>query len=449
MVLPATRRGGRRLSAAVLSCLLTAVTAGPALAAGPAVSKERLHPPKSVEEGAWWYDKMHIAQAHKTSTGKGVTIALIDSGIDLSVPELQGADIRMGLDCREKRAKPRTGPHAGHGTSQAALLVGNGRGTGKGGAGIRGIAPDATILAYDNDLRPEQDDIQCTSEARSRMFDDAVRRGADIISVAATYGGDVIPAARRAIAAGVVVVGAAGADDVVNSVFPSDMEGAVSVYAVDERAKPWNHQRNTGSPVISAPGVFVGAGGIFDHGWSSTGWSSGTSPATTLTSGALALVKAKYPEATGNQLLQHMVHHTGGDGPYAWDDTYGFGIVSVTEMLQTNPTQWPDENPLGKDLRATLTKYPMSASSLIEDEASPSAGPTDTSDTAGSDRSDETGSGEPETAPAAGETDSAAGVPAWTWPAAALVVAAAAGGVLITRRRRGTTPGVVDETRGA
>ena len=128
MSAPATRRSSRRLSAAVLSCLLTAVAARTA-SRGRTSSEQGAPAPAQERRGRGpGRSTIRIAQAHKTSTGEDVTIALIDSGIDLSVPEDQGADIRMGLDCREKRAKPRTGPHAGHGTGRAALLVGNGRG---------------------------------------------------------------------------------------------------------------------------------------------------------------------------------------------------------------------------------------------------------------------------------------------------------------------------------
>ncbi|HSE70649.1 MAG TPA: S8 family serine peptidase [Nocardioidaceae bacterium] len=409
----------RVVPAAVLACL-------PALVSAPSPAQEvqRPRPPKTVEQGAWWFDAMRLGAAHEQATGKGATIALIDSALDTSVPELQGADIRLRLDCNGNRARPLTGPGASHGTAQAALLVGNGRGNAPGGEGVRGIAPDATVLAYDNDLEPGTDHIECPAEGFRRMFRDAVRQGADVISVASTLGADVFPVVTEAVSSGVVVVAAAGADDVAGHVYPADAVGVVSVNAVDEGAQPWKHNRNTGSPVISAPGVFVGSGGISERGWSSLGWGTGTSAATSITSGALALVESRYPDATGNQLIQHLIHYTGGEGGYYWDEDYGFGIVSVTRMLQTSPTQWPDENPLGKKIPDAVDRYPMSASSLVEDE--PVAG--------------EPAAGEP--AASAG-TAGPIGTGSWVWVAAGLALLVAAGGVALAARRRRAAEGEV------
>lgn len=441
------RRTTGRLMAAGLVALLTGLTA-------PAQADRR--PPDTIEEGAWWYDAMGIEQAHEKGTGKGVTIALLDGPFDLSVPELQGADIRFGFDCNGRKSRSYTGSGSNHGTAQAVLLVGNGRGDGPGGTGVRGIVPDATVLAYDFDLEPERKRISCSDEARQRMVDDAVRRGADIISVASTFTHGRPEAYERAIAAGVIVVGAAGADDVLNSAVPADLEGAVSVYAVDRDARPWKDQRTSGQPVISAPGVHIGTGAYLSNGeWTSNGWMTGTSPATTITSGSLALVKSAFPEATGNQLLQHMIHYPGGTRKFSWDDEYGFGIVSPVAMLQSDPTQWPDENPLlGKVLGESVTKYPMWVSSLVDDPASASPSPSPSpgasasaapsdeaspsvepvaSDTGRDDASADRGSGE--TSP-------------WIWWVVAAVAALAVATVLMTRMRARTAARLQDRTGG-
>lgn len=425
--------GPRPLSVAVVACLLGL------LVASPAAAGQRSRPPENVQQGAWWFRAMKLEQAHRTSTGKGAKIALVDSAIDTSIPELRGADIRMRLDCQGRKARPASGVGYSHGTSQAALMVGSGRGTGEGGAGVRGIAPDATILAYDDDERPETDRIECPTEGMDRIFDDAIRQGADIISVAATMNADVGPAVERALDAGVIVVAASGADDVGGSTYPADQVGVVSVVAVDKFAKPWKHGRWGGVPTIAAPGVHVGSGGIFDYGWSSTGWSTGTSPATSITSGALALVKAEYPDATANQLLQHLVHNTGGGGPFSWDEEYGFGIVSVTNMLESSPTQWPDESPLGKVVPDAVHKYPMSASSLVDDpepaeDASAPAGPEQTTAASADSEKD----GRP-----------SQGLPAWAWLVGAAVAAGAVVTLLTTRRGRRSAPAADNQTRGA
>jgi hypothetical protein len=100
--------------------------------------------------------------------------------------------------------------------------------------------------------------------------------------------------------------------------------------------------------------------------WYSAGWVTGTSPATAITAGTLALVKSRYPRATGNQLIQHLVHTAGGKR-YNWHHGYGFGVVNPLTMLASSPTQWPDENPLWLHPREALTNYPMWASSAVDD----------------------------------------------------------------------------------
>lgn len=426
------RRTGRLLSAAlagVLACLV----------AGPA-SAEPVRAPRTVAEGAWWYDVMGIDEAHEKATGEGATIALIDGPYNTSVPELQGADLRLMTGCDGRRTRPYDGPGAAHGTSQAALLLGNGRGNGEGGAGIRGIVPDATVLAYDWDREPEKKHLQCSTAALSAMFDDAVRRGADVISVAGTLGDGIAAAARRAIDAGVIVVGAAGAKGSLGSEMPADLEGAVSVYAVDAQARQWKGQTSFGFPVVCAPGVYVGTGGYYGGSWTSNAWATGTSPATTITAGALALVKSAYPDATGNQLLQHLIHHTGGDVPYSWDEEFGFGIVSVREMLRTDPGQWPDENPLGKVLADAVQEYPMSASSLVEGDG-PSASPSErATEPAGDSANDATGAGQ--TDPVAGDSaadEASTGPGLGVWVALAVLLLLVAGAVLMRGRGRRTT----------
>ena len=80
-----------------------------------------------------------------------------------------------------------------------------------------------------------------------------------------------------------------------------------------------------------------------------------------MVAGSLALVKEKYPEASGNQLVQHLIHLTGGTREYGWDGDYGFGIVSVEEMLAEDPSGWPDANPLLAGPKRAVADYPMSA----------------------------------------------------------------------------------------
>lgn len=333
----------------------TAATALAGLACGllGASSAAAASPDERYGKDAWWYKAMGIADAHKISTGKGVTVAVIDEALDPTVPELRGQDVTpVGNFCAG--GPTRTGAGASHGTSISVNIVGSGRGTLPGGRGVAGIAPDASLRFYAIDDSPAKD-AQCAKTVELAMadaIDAAVADNARIISIAsgATKRVAVNEAAvQRALAAGVVVVAASGNSPAVNSVvYPAAFPGVIAVAAVDRNAKPWsgNVAGNREAFVISAPGVDVSTGLFDGDRWRSDAFVTGTSEAAPLVAGGLALVAAKYPKATGNQLIQHLIHNPGGEGAFGRDLEYGYGIISVPKMLVSDPAQWPDVNPL-------------------------------------------------------------------------------------------------------
>jgi hypothetical protein len=232
-----------------------------------------------------------------------------------------------------------------------------------------------------------------------------------------------------------------------SAMYPAAVPGVVAVQAVDREAKAWAQTLVSDKAVVAAPGVDVGAGG-----WSpATGrfdslrYSTGTSDAAAIVWGALAAVKSRYPEATGNQLVQHLIHEVGGEEEHDWDGTFGFGIVSVTQMLKSDPGQWPDENPLLKGPRASVRDYPDWVSSEVEDppgkgENAPTA---DDGGEAGS--SEESGgSGAASAASDAASDETGSGVPGWVWPVGGVaVLAVLAGAVVALRRGRGSAEGAL------
>ena len=130
------------------------------------------------------------------------------------------------------------------------------------------------------------------------------------------------------------------------------------------------------NPVITAPGVDVtGIRWVPGRGWQSGQSRTGTSDAAPIVAGALALVKSKYPDATGNQLIQQLIHYT-SSGTYAWDRTYGFGLVSVSKMLAERPDRVARRQPAAQRPRRALKDYPMSSRRDGAASADPSAGGT-------------------------------------------------------------------------
>ena len=268
-------------------------------------------------------------------SGKGITIALIDGPVDTSAPELQGADITTVTPCPLIPAADSTS----HATAMASLLV----------SPDYGIAPGATIINYATPLRGEdltQEDRRCAT-GFTRMLTLALNDGADIISysVGGNSSGAMAPTLTKADLDGAIVVAAMGnnnQEDYVESYASSNL--SVGVAATDihgNRADYSNYGKGTtvalyGGPVSTRD---YPSGGIYHE-------TKGTSVATALTSGYLALAMEKWPEATNRQILQSLVRTAARDDGVEWDPGYGYGLANLRGLLTEDPTNLPDENPL-------------------------------------------------------------------------------------------------------
>ncbi len=435
---PVRRTRLTRATALGLSALLLGMAAPVPASATPVTQEKGLN--------TWWYSALGLAKAHQETTGEGVKIAVIDEGIDPTAPELRGAPVKLGLDCDGHRVKPATGAKADHGTTVTTLISGTGRGTGPGGQGIRGVAPDAAVTFYADDSDPSDEFVDCDTSDTFQLLKLAMRDHPDIIttSIDLSYALSIRPVIKRALDEGIVLVGAAGQkgreiNTGITMTFPASVPGAIAVLAGDRNGRAWTENPRPfrsfidGNPVITGPGVGVTATGwVPGSGWQSGRDRTGTSFAAPIVAGALALVKSKYPDATGNQLVQQLIHTT-SSGTYAWDKDYGFGLVSMSKMLASDPTEWPDVNPLLKGPRAALKDYPMSSRGA-QGAASPSASPSgDTTKSSGTD----------DTKPTSAASADGGGVPVWVWPIAAVVLLGLAGAGIAANKRgsRSTTSG--------
>ena len=407
------RRSGVIVSAAtmVVAALVGAPSAASAKTADP-----------------WWFSALHLADAHKKTTGKGVTIAVIDTGLDPTVPDLKGADIEFGAACapRGKKSLPRPRDFAAnHGTAMTTMIAGQGQGNGPGGAGITGVAPDATIRFYDYTANPRLGAKKCGESEIGYLFRQAVEDKVDIISFSTTSVFSLDVVIDDAIEAGIVVVAGGGKPrEAISS--PASIPGVVSVLAADKNGRAWKDNPfmtrpndkdgwEFGYPVITAPGIDVPVGAMDTSGaWKSTFPRTGTSDATPVVAGILALLKSAYPKATGSQLIQHLIHYP-SDGKFVWDARFGFGIASITQMLRHDPTEWADVNPLLNGPQRAIADFP----------------------TAGDTPKTETSTPKPESAAAANDES---GAPTWLWPAIALGAVLVIVAAVIARRRRPAVP---------
>src|SRR5207248_2597464 len=114
-----------------VACL--ALNAAPVFAAG-----------SSIRSQEWWLRKLHVTQAQQSAHARGVTVAVLDTGVDRDQDDLAGA-VDTGPDYTDS-GRVDGGPFWGiHGTAMASLIAGHGHGRGR-DAGILGVAPGATIL---------------------------------------------------------------------------------------------------------------------------------------------------------------------------------------------------------------------------------------------------------------------------------------------------------------
>ena len=321
-----------------------------------------------ADDGFWYFDIYGVQDAHDAGlTGEGITIAVLDSQINLDVPTLQGADIEV-LDsaCYEEDGSlipaESTDLAAEHATNIVSYLVGSGEGY-PGQTGIKGIVPDAKIIFMSVGRGTGDGDSVCfgekpgeTSLAMANGIYAAIDGGADIISASVGRTGDEpqIAALAEALNKGIVVIGAVSNDLLTETggLYPATANGVIGVQSMDSS---FNLQGDTPESRfddrIDPDTDVVGAGVDLvwqgDTAWEDQRYATGTSLATPVIAGLLALVAQKYPDATGNQLLQTLITNTGReDHPLQFDDElrYGFGVVSLVHMLQVDPTIYDDVN---------------------------------------------------------------------------------------------------------
>ncbi|WP_010205964.1 S8 family serine peptidase [Salinibacterium sp. PAMC 21357] len=331
----------------------------------------------AVRDQQYWLQEYGIEAAWTTTKGAGVTIAVIDTGVDGTVPELVGA-VTGGTDFSGKGApngqQPVGSDNPAHGTLVASLAAG--RGTGP-DAGVLGAAPEANIMAISIGFTggPISSDDQIAKAVRY-----AVDQGADVINLSLTRETLDWPlswdsAFLYAMQNDVVVVAAAGnrGSGTTSVGAPATMPGVLTVAGVDVNGSASFNASTQGITIgVSAPSedlVGVAPGG------SHVLW-NGTSGATPIVAGIVALVRAAHPELDAANVINRIVktaHDTGSPGA---DAIYGFGLVDA-EAAVVDRVPLVTSNPMGS-LADWITIYRRAESTpapLPTTSSSPSPAP--------------------------------------------------------------------------
>jgi subtilisin family serine protease len=276
----------------------------------------------------WYFTSWEIQnKVWPITKGKGVTVAVLDSGVNASLPDLSGAILPGGVVNSDTGGDGRrdTDEGPGHGTGMAALIVAQGTGPSR----MVGVAPEAKVLPVVTDGG---------SWARGIRF--AVDHGAKVINI--SQGGSLgITRCNKATQDGigyaldhdVVVVASAGnSGDTTNQPeLPAACAGVLAVGGVDYQNNAYVHTQRQPYVTVAGPAVLVQSldkNGSFLRGY------SGTSQATALTSGAVALVRSKYPDMPAREVVQRIIASARDSGPQPGKDlATGYGAVRPAHAL--------------------------------------------------------------------------------------------------------------------
>ncbi|MCU4746658.1 S8 family serine peptidase [Streptomyces sp. G-5] len=323
----------------------------------------------------WYFDTLRVEEMWEHATGEGITVAVIDTGVDPTLPELQG-QVLDGTDLVSDQPDGRVDPN-GHGTDMAALIAGTGS-----EGGIRGLAPGASILpvriggevSFFNDSDRLGEGIQY-----------AIDSGAQIINI--SMGGplsmdsldDLIAASARHDI--LIFAGSGNNGDINNAVTaPAAYDGVIGVGAVDQSGERAAYSTYGEQVALAAPGEGVPGhcAGLSDPPCLRN--DGGTSSATALASASAALIWSQHPDWTKNQVLRVMLNTAERPDDQRRDDYTGYGIVRPDRVIidgEGDPGD-PDSPPIFRDweegLVPPVTPGPT-PETTSDDSAEPAPGP--------------------------------------------------------------------------
>ncbi|GAA2693423.1 hypothetical protein Apa02nite_051740 [Actinoplanes palleronii] len=325
----------------------------------------------SVRADEWQLQTLDLADAWTYSDGAGVTVAVIDSGVDAHHVDLEG-QVLPGLDLVDSNGDGDSDP-VGHGTTVSGIIAG--RNDDK--TGVVGIAPKAKILP-----------VRVLNEAN--RYDDAlivakglrwaVDHGARVVNL--SLGGSanspaLAAALDYAFAKDVVVVACTGNVSATSSArgvwYPAREPGVLAVAGMDRNGTDlWTGSITGKETVVTAPAAdLVGAkpGGYWKV--------QGTSFAAPMVSGTVALIRSRWPDMSAGEVINRVIRTAKDRGTPGRDDQFGFGMVDPTGALtadvpevRTNPL---DNTPPAGVARFGSAPAPGEAQSAPREDADPTS----------------------------------------------------------------------------
>ncbi|WP_228980028.1 type VII secretion-associated serine protease mycosin [Streptomyces sp. DH12] len=335
-----SRRAVTSVTAAAAAALtVLCLPAAPAAADTPG---QCTFPAEPYEGRPWALQRVLLDEVWKQSTGKGVRVAVIDTGVDVRHPQLKAAvDTKSGVNLIPKDAKDEHGNKidrgkedgttdtVGHGTKVAGIIAARPAP----GTGFVGLAPDATIIPI------QQNDAVGNGTAKSlaAAIQHAIDEKADVINISQDTANAIEPtpllkqAVQKALDAEIVVVASAGNDGIDGSdkkTYPASYEGVLAVAASDRNNERAAFSQSGDFVGIAAPGVDMittvpGGGHCADNG---------TSFSAPYVAAVAALVKAKHDDWTQEQIVAQL-QQTAERSVAGHDRLVGWGVVDPVRAL--------------------------------------------------------------------------------------------------------------------
>ncbi|MFJ6438902.1 S8 family serine peptidase [Streptomyces sp. NPDC091649] len=315
----------------------------------------------------WYLSAMQAEDMWKVTTGEGIKVAVIDTGVNPSTPSLRGQVVK-GVDVTGAPGDE-TDDYRGHGTTMAELIAG----TGKGG-GLKGLAPGVEIIPV------RMSDVGFMTKRNTVIGDikKAIRAAADsdaqIISVSMADDfsqREEHEAVKYAESKGKLVIAGVGNEGNKENwkQYPASYPEVVGVASADRQGKVSYYSQHSGSVDVASPGSDIPK-------WCDSTFQSycdgdgGTSAATAIASASAALIWSLHPDWTANQVLNVLFDTASRDWKDGERSEYlGHGLIrpSMNVLKGKGDPGDPDISPLTKE----RTTGPADSSQKPEDSASP------------------------------------------------------------------------------
>ncbi|MFF5422718.1 MULTISPECIES: type VII secretion-associated serine protease mycosin [unclassified Streptomyces] len=341
---------------------------------------------KQIEGTPWPLQRVLLDELWQDTKGKGVRVAVIDTGVDDVNPQLRTAvDAKSGKDyLKPDKENPGFGDEmrgktdgtvdeVGHGTKVAGIIAARPRK----GTGFVGLAPEATIIP----IRQNDEKNSGKSDTMAQAIDWAVAKGAHVINISqdTTQSLDadspMAKAVARALARQIVVVASAGNDGMdgkLKNTYPAAFPGVLAVASSDRNNERAAFSQSGTFVGVAAPGVDIvstvpGGGQCVDNG---------TSFSAPYVAGVAALLRAKYPGWTAAQIVAR-IEQTAVRSINGRDNHVGWGVVDPVRALadlpdagaappsSPTPDPGPARPPAPEPARLALSETPQERSERL------------------------------------------------------------------------------------